>query len=118
MFTFVENYEFEWPVTVIYPGLNGPVEKVFTARFLLVDEDSLFARPDLDGGDMAAILTHERDTLSTRWVGWSGIQSETGADVPFTPETRDRLLRQRPIREAVARAYHDAVIRGAVTEKN
>lgn len=119
MFTFDPDYTFHWPVTVQMPeaGASRPAE--FTALFRLVEEDELFARR---GGDatpaMSDLLAGERAALAERLLGWDGIETPDGTPLPFSPENRERLLRQRPIREAVAKAYFDAVLRGGVAEKN
>ncbi|MFI0477403.1 hypothetical protein [Paracoccus jiaweipingae] len=117
MFTFVENYEFDWPVAVQYPGASGDREATFTARFRLVEEDELFRSADA-AASFIERLAQDREKWADRWIGWDGIRTEDGADLPFSPESRDRLLRQRPIREAILRAYSDAVIYGGVEEKN
>lgn len=117
MFTFVEEYEFEWPVTVRYPGADAMSEAGFTARFKLVEEDELFLR-DREDLPPAERVIADRERTAERLVGWSGIQTADGTPLPFSPENRDRLLRQRPIREAVTRAYIDAVILGGMREKN
>lgn len=120
MFVFDEDYHFEWPVKVVMPGVP-PIEAEFTARFRLVEEDELFARQRLAGeitADLASLLRSERAALAQRLVGWSGIATPDGAELPYSEEARDRLLRQRPIREAVSQAYFDAVLRGGLAEKN
>lgn len=120
MFTFDENYTFNWPVTVELPAAGAAQRAEFTARFRLVEEDELFARRQ-DGeasADITALLDGERRAMADRLVGWDGIETPDGQPLPFTSENRDRLLRQRPIREAVANAYFDAVLRRKVAEKN
>ncbi|TRD18347.1 hypothetical protein [Palleronia caenipelagi] len=118
MFTFTEAYEFDWPVTVRWPGQSAEAAESFTARFRLVDEDALFARDETAGRDPLDLIRADRDRWAERLVGWSGITTEGDAPLPFSPGARDRLLRQRPIREALVRAYSDAVIYGALAEKN
>lgn len=120
MFTFDENYTFDWPVTVEMPAAGAVQRAEFTARFRLVEEDELFARKQEGepSADITALLDGERRTMGDRLVGWSGIETPDGQPLPFSAENRDRLLRQRPIREALANAYFDAVLRRKVSEKN
>lgn len=118
MFTFHEHYEFDWPVEVVYPSVEGEVKAVFNARFKLVDEDDLFLRREDRPRDFHEAIADERKALAERWIGWTGIQTPDGRELAFTPSARDRLLRQAPIRRAVASAYMEAVMTGKVTEKN
>ena len=69
-------------------------------------------------GDLMSLIEDERDKLAARLVGWSGIKTDAGAELPFSSEARDRLLKQRPIRIAIMQAYSDAVIYGGQAEKN
>ena len=117
MFTFTENYEFDWPVTVKYPGAEAEQEASFTARFLLVPEDEMFSKSEHEG-DPESWIKDAREKFAVRLVGWSGIALEGGGELAFSPEARDRLLMQRPIRIAVMQAYSDAVIYGGQAEKN
>lgn len=117
MFTFTENYEFDWPVTVKYPGAEADQEASFTARFRLVPEDELFRKGEPEG-DLMSLIEDEREKLASRLIGWSGIKTDAGAELAFSEEARDRLLKQRPIRIAVMKAYSDAVIYGGQAEKN
>ena len=120
MFIFDQNYTFDWPVTVAMPDAGGEREATFTARFRLVEEAELFARQGAAAAspDMTDLLAGERAILGDRLIGWDGIETPDGAPLPFSVENRDMLLRQRPIREAVATAYFDAVLRRGIAEKN
>lgn len=117
MFIFEDDYTFDWPVAVRYPGAGGEAEAMFTARFRLVDEDELLTRTDPEMPVIEA-MARDREMWAGRLVGWSGISTPDGRELAFTPEARDKLLRQRPVREAVARAYYDAVFGGGQREKN
>lgn len=120
MFTFDEAYTFDWPVVVQLP-VDGDYQAFeFTGTFRMVEEDALFARSgELEpSGDIAAVIAGERDKMAERLVGWKGISTPDGSELRFSTERRDQLLKQRPVREAVTKAYFDAVIRGALAEKN
>ncbi|MGR3479359.1 hypothetical protein [Salipiger marinus] len=115
MFTFDPDYTFEWPVKVKYPAKGGDEVREFTGVFRLPDDElDIYERGD--DTSIAGVITTVRDRLSRYWVGWSGIEVKDGTELPFSPETRDRLLRQRPIREAVDRAMSEAVL--GIREKN
>lgn len=116
MFTFVEAYTFDWPVTVRYPGAAGEEARGFTARFALLPEEDLLARAG--GGDPAAALEAERAFLARALVGWTGILLPDGQPLAFSPEARDRLLAQRPVRMGVTEAYVEAVYRGNLRAGN
>lgn len=119
MFTFDPNYTFHWPVTVEMPDAGGVSTAEFTAHFRLVEEDELFARRGGEASpEMTDLLAGERAALGDRLLGWEGIQTPSGDPLPFSAENREMLLRQRPIREAVAKAYFDAVLRRGIAEKN
>ena len=68
--------------------------------------------------DMTDLLAGEREVPGDRLIGWEGIETRDGAPLQFSAANRDMLLRQRPIREAVATAYFDAVLRRGLAEKN
>lgn len=45
-----------------------------------------------------------RDVL----LGWRGVQDESGAEVPFSPEARERLLDLWPVLPALIQAFVEA----------
>lgn len=115
MFVYEESYEFDWPVTVVYPADGGDVEKTFTARFLLPeDEDEIYAV--LPGETTEEKMQAARARLATYLVGWSGIQTPDGQTLGFTAERRDRLLKGRAFRLGVEKAFGEAVL--GIREKN
>lgn len=117
MFIFETDYEFEWPVKVIYPGQSGDEERSFTAVFRMPeDEEDIFAT--FQGMDMAKALQASRAHVGRYFVGWKGIETPDGAELPVSDENKERLLKMRPIRMAVDRAFAEAVVRGGLREKN
>lgn len=115
MFVFDPNYTFEWPVKVKYPSAGGEDIREFTGVFRLPeDELELYKRPE--DGTFPSLINTVRERLADYWIGWSGIETASGGELPFSEETRARLLRQSPIREAVDRAFSEALL--GLREKN
>ncbi len=109
MFTFTDRYTFEWPVRGKLPTAEGEVVQEFTGEFLLPgDELEIFAKVDAESA--AEMVEATRERLAKWWVGWSGIAIEGGGELPFSPENRDKLLRQRAVRLAVDAALSEAVL--------
>ncbi|UFS63843.1 hypothetical protein [Paracoccus denitrificans] len=116
MFTFTDQYQFEWPVRVKMPAGGEDQVFEFDGIFLLPeDEMEIFeAQPAAQGvGDF---VTFSRERLAKYWIGWKGIAVEGGGDLPFSPAARDKLLKKRPIRLAVDAALTEAVL--GIREKN
>lgn len=109
MFTFTDRYTFEWPVRVKLPTGDGEIVQEFTGEFLMPsDELDIFAKVDADTA--AEMVEATRERLAKWWVGWKGIAVEGGGELPFSPENRDKLLRQRAVRIAVDVALSEAVL--------
>ncbi|KAA8606814.1 hypothetical protein [Salipiger aestuarii] len=117
MFIFDPDYTFEWPVKVHYPAAGGDEIREFTGIFKLPeDELEIYAGRESGTGSIQDIIEAVRDRISTYWIGWSGIQTPDGGELPYSPDFRTRLLKQRPVREAVDRALSEAVL--GMREKN
>ena len=106
MFKLVKNLEVDWPVSVKVPIDGGSYEtQSFTGRFRVVDvktaAKTIYGHEDWD------------KFLADVVVGWSGISSEKGDDLPFSPETRDALARIQYVRDALLLAYEEIVAGGA-----
>lgn len=109
MFTFTDRYTFEWPVQVKLPTADGEIVQEFTGEFLLPDDEmDIFARVEVETA--AEMVEATRDRLCQWWIGWRGIAVEGGGELPFSPENRDKLLRQRAVRLAVDAALSEAVL--------
>lgn len=109
MFTFTDRYTFQWPVKVRLPTIEGEIVQEFTGEFLMPDDElDIFARVEAETA--AEMVEATRARLSRWWVGWSGIMVAGGGELPFSPENRDRLLRQRAVRLAVDTALSEAVL--------
>ncbi|MBD3738572.1 MAG: hypothetical protein IE938_19220 [Pseudomonas balearica] len=123
MFTFEENYTFEWPVTVKYPSAGGDVEATFTGVFKLPqDEIAIYEAPIDEAGNlkitsMAQMISEVRARLAEYWIGWGeDLQSPDGKPIPYSDEMRDRLLKIKQIREGVDRALSEGAM--GIREKN
>lgn len=115
MFVFDPDYTFEWPVKVEYPADGGVDVREFTGVFRL-PEDELEIYERSEDMSISGVISGVRDRLSKYWVGWRGIEVRGGGELAFSQEARARLLRQRPVREAVDRAMSEAVL--GLREKN
>jgi hypothetical protein len=115
-FVFLDDFTFDWPVTVRLPKAGDHVEQAFTATFRLIEDDAFFAAPADSSAE--ALVAAEYHRLERILIGWSGITGPDGDDVAYSLDARDRLIRIRPVREALVRAYSDAVFRGGLREKN
>lgn len=115
-FTFTDRYEFDWPVRVQVPADGKFVEQEFTARFLLIPEDELMASSDAQTREAA--LEEDVARAGRILLGWSGIVTEDGTPLAVSDANRRLLLRQRPIRTAVIKAYMDATVLGGLRAKN
>lgn len=115
MFIFDPDYTFEWPVTVRYPGAGEEVEASFTGVFRL-PEDELEIYGQTKARTVPEVIQDVRERLARYWIGWTDIETKAGGQLPYSDETRDRLLRQRPIREAVDRALSEGIM--GIREKN
>lgn len=113
-FVFRDEYSFEWPVTVQMPGEDTP--RSFTGHFVLTDDASFF--DPVEAATRAAALQAEIAKLAEVFVGWHGIQTEQGDDLPVSTGALYKLLAITPVRLAVLRAYTDAVYLGREREKN
>ncbi|ANT39916.1 hypothetical protein RGUI_0843 [Rhodovulum sp. P5] len=130
MFVFEEDYCFDWPVKVAYPTGGGEEIREFTARFRLPADELQIFEPDKDPDDKAAednaappaptdiraLIARSRDRLAQYWIGWTGIETPAGTPLPFSEDTRARLLKQRPIRLAIDAALSEAIL--GIREKN
>ncbi|MBB96925.1 MAG: hypothetical protein CML68_20300 [Rhodobacteraceae bacterium] len=115
MFVFDPDYTFEWPVKVSYPAAGRDDVREFTGVFRM-PEDELEIYERGEQVSITDVISAVRGRLARYWVGWHGIEVRGGGELPFSEEARDKLLRQRPVREAVDRALSEAVL--GLREKN
>jgi hypothetical protein len=116
MFIFETNYTFEWPVKVKLPTAGGEEIREFTAVFRMPEDELELYQPPEEDVTLAAMIEADRAKLAMHWVGWTGIQTSDGDDLSFSSEMRARLLKQSPIRKAVALAFTEATL--GIREKN
>lgn len=116
MFVFEPDYTFEWPVKVHYPAAGTDEVREFTGVFRLPEDELEIYRSDNEEGSIEGVIISVRERLSRYWVGWTDIETKDGGQLRYSDQARDRLLRQRPVREAVDRALSEAVL--GMREKN
>jgi hypothetical protein len=106
MFVFREKRAFDWPVAVVYPVDGGKTEEQrFVARFEISGNDLT------DAGRIGRLEGEEaaRDFLERTLVGWSDIRTETGEELPFSPENRDALLADPFVLGGIAQAIAECL---------
>lgn len=113
-FIFREEPTFRVPVTVHMPTDEGVEVFEFEGHFRLDPEDELLV--SVAAGTPADQRAQDIEALKDVWIGWTEgtIMTPSGASVPVSDEAIDNLLRQSPVRLAVARAYLDATVGDAV----
>lgn len=113
-FVFRDDYCFDWPVSVRLPGADE--DCVFTGKFKLTEDATFFAPIEI--AHRADAVEAEISRLAEVFVGWDGILTEDGQDLPVSDAARRKLLAHHPVRMAVLKAYNAAVYLGGEREKN
>ena len=107
MFVLTDDYTYLWPVKVAVPTSGEHKTQEFEARFRLVSTErakELF-------GDIAAVPSGERldAFLREALVGWTGVSGESGGELAFTEENRDRLIGIPYVCAALSEAYGESI---------
>lgn len=98
----VRRAEFRpWPVTVRLnvcgaDGVVTPVEQTFVGRFkpfteaeheaICAEVDQAFPKPEDGAPSQRAILERNAAYFARVMVGWEGVEDESGAPLPWSPE--------------------------------
>lgn len=110
-FVLADEPTFTWDVEIRVPAKGGTfqVQKI-RCEFKVLSLDH-FANQ----ADQAVDRDEANKTfLSEAWIGWADgdVTDEDGAAIPFSPETRDRLLNIPYVLRDMFSAYREAVFKG------
>ncbi len=117
MFVVTDTYRFEWPVKVVRPSTTKIGETV-TDEFVGLFEALPSDRAEVLADEMAAaatvgaVVAAETAQVRAVLVGWSQVVDEAKRAVEFSPEALDAACRYPWFREAVGRAYREAIAGG------
>jgi hypothetical protein len=118
MFRFAAQREVLWPVTVSVPVDGGVAPTELQIRYRLLTRSELADLGErlraTEGGERALMATLD-GLLAARITGWEGIADESGAPLPFTPETLAAVLDVPYLREAIEAGLY-AASRGALAK--
>lgn len=93
---FSAKRTFTAPATAYVPNMEGGCdEHQFRATFEVGDLDALMAESKVQA-------------LRTALVGWDGIEDESGSPLPFNEESRELVLRDFVLRQAIVDALISA----------
>ncbi len=113
MFKIAQESTFKWPVTVHVPKDGGKFTKAsFTAEFKALPQD-----------EIDEVIADARDGrtdsnfAATCLVGWKGVQDESGEEMEFDDDNKDKLLNIPYVRNAVVTAFFEA-LSGVARRKN
>lgn len=102
MFTLATERTFSWPVTVKVPVDGGQfADAPFDCTYKLVEQDELEA--------VIAGKVREADFLMKTVVGWKGVHDAAGAELPFSLEALERMVRIPYARSAMMTGYYEAM---------
>ncbi len=128
MFKLSREITFPWPVKVIEPDPSKAgrlIEHVFEATFAIVDPEISRARGDERKAILARMLDdtpidelkaiqeeldeHDFSTLKTYLRGWSKIADDDGRPIPFNDDTLREVYAHARVKNALVRAYQEAL---------
>jgi len=113
MFTISTKNTFTWPVSFRVPTDGGGYEKAdFDAEFKRLSQTRLEEITD----KLTAGMMTDRQVADEVLVGWKGVQGEDGKLLPFTDDSKARLLDIAGLASTLVLAFTEA-LRGA-REKN
>ena len=117
MFVVTDTYRFEWPVKVVRPSTVTAGETVtdeFVGLFeaLPSDRAQVLADEMAAAATVGAVVAAETAQVRAVLVGWSQVVDEAKRAVEFSPEALDAACRYPWFREAVGRAYREAIAGG------
>lgn len=119
--------EYDWPVTVRVPNAGVVEEHQFTARFRHLDLDQVRgmieqvmaasrgaeeSAQDVPSRSMRTVIDAAElqiEQAMAYWVGWGDdLVGTDGAPLPYSEDTKRRLLGVRIIREALVAAWQSS----------
>lgn len=117
MFVITDTYRFEWPVKVVRPSTVTAGELVtdeFVGSFEALPSDRArqFADEMAAAVTVEAIVAAETAQVRSVLIGWSQVVDEAKRPVEFSAEMLDAACRFPWFREAVGRAYREAISGG------
>lgn len=105
MLKIKQNYTYDWPVSVPFPGDGGTIERAeFTAKFVYMGQKALEeARQGiLSDSDAAAFINRVM-------VGWSGVADANDKELPFSLDALRQLLDLPSVAMAIMQTYGDSL---------
>lgn len=113
MFTLSTKNTFSWPVSFRIPVDGGGYESAdFDAEFKRLTQTRIEEITEkLTKGEMT-----DRQVADEILVGWKGVQTDDGKSVPFTEDSKARLLDIAGLSSSLVIAFTEA-LRG-IREKN
>lgn len=105
MFKLTEKRTIKWPVTVDVPQDGGSTRPAkFTVEFRLLDQS------DIDVS--LAQARNDAEFLFEVMQDWEGVADEDGQTIEFSDDTARRVVDIPYVRNALLRAYFEAVSGG------
>lgn len=106
MFVLKQSDSYSWPVSVRFPVSGGShQEQKFDGEFIRVTQSRIreiqkqIADEEITDFDLAKSVL----------IGWKGVQDESGNDLPFSIEHRDRLLEVALVAGSVVAAFFESI---------
>ena len=114
-FVLKQSATYKWPVTIVIPIDGGQKERhTFDGEFKrlpqtrvneLVTQLQLQQRPDIDPDQILPAQDAAREIL----VGWSGIQDESGEEIPFSETALNQLLEMQMVAAQIILAWFNSL---------
>jgi hypothetical protein len=113
-FVLSQSPAYKWPVEIKIAADGGVHEKfTFDAEFKRLPSERV--KEVLYPGEDAKSPTDE-DFCREIVLGWSGIKDDKGADVPFSQDALEKLLKIHPAPAAISKAWIESI--SGAKEKN
>lgn len=114
-FVLKQSATYKWPVTIVIPIDGGQKERhTFDGEFKrlpqtrvneLVTQLQLQQRPDIDPDQILPAQDAAREIL----VGWSGIQDDSGEEIPFSETALNQLLEMQMVAAQIILAWFNSL---------
>ncbi len=76
---------YTWLVKVKIPNNNNYIERNFMGEFALLEHEEILQMKD------GKFAEDDRDLAEKVLIGWSGIKSESGEEIPYSEEAKAKL---------------------------